>query len=83
MDYNEFYVMGLSALGAGIAMVSNFGPGFGQGIAAGQAAQAVGRNPGAVGDIRTTMLIGQAFAETSSLYGLIIAIILLIVQPFS
>ena len=83
MEYNQFFVLGMSALGAGIAMVANFGPGMGQGQAAGQAAQAVGRNPGAVGDIRTTMLLGQAFAETSSLYGLLVAIILLIVQPFA
>ena len=83
MEYNEYFVMGLSALGAGLAMLANIGPGLGQGQAAAQAAQAVGRNPGAVGDIRTTMLLGQAFSETASLYALVVAIILLIVQPFT
>ena len=83
MDYNQYFVLGMSALGAGLAMLGNIGPGLGQGHAAGQAALAVGRNPGAVGDVRTTMLLGQAFAETASLYGLVVAIILLIVQPFS
>ena len=57
------------------------GPGIGQGIAAGHGAAAVGRNPGAKGDIMSTMLLGQAVAETTGLYGLLIAMLLLFVQP--
>ena len=34
------------------------------------AASAVGRNPGAKSDITSTMLLGQAVAETTGLYGL-------------
>ena len=45
-----------SAIGAGLAMIAGIGPGIGQGIAAGYAASAVGRNPGAMGDITTSML---------------------------
>ena len=55
--------------------------GIGQGIAAGHAAAAVGRNPGAKGDIMSTMLLGQAVAETTGLYGLLIAMLLLFVKP--
>ena len=51
------------------------------GIAAGHAAAAVGRNPGAKGDIMSTMLLGQAVAETTGLYGLLIAMLLLFVKP--
>ena len=47
----------------------------------GHAAAAVGRNPGAKGDIMTTMLLGQAVAETTGLYGLLIAFLLLFVKP--
>ena len=54
---------------------------IGQGIAAGHAAAAVGRNPGAKGDIMSTMLLGQAVAETTGLYGLLIAMLLLFVKP--
>ena len=54
---------------------------IGQGIAAGHGAAAVGRNPGAKGDIMSTMLLGQAVAETTGLYGLLIAMLLLFVQP--
>ena len=58
------------------------GPGVGQGIAAGFGASAVGRNPGAKSDITSTMLLGQAVAETTGLYGLVVAIILMFVKPF-
>ena len=74
---NEGLILAMSALGAGIAMIAGIGPGVGQGIAAGHGAAAVGRNPGAKGDITSTMLLGQAVAETTGLYGLVIALILL------
>ena len=50
-------------------------------LAAGHAAAAVGRNPGAQGKIMSTMLLGQAVAETTGLYGLLIAMLLLFVRP--
>ena len=39
------FIKGMSAIGAGIAMIAGVGPGIGQGIAAGHGAAAVGRNP--------------------------------------
>ena len=51
-------------------------------IGAGIGAAAVGRNPGAKSDITSTMLLGQAVAETTGLYGFAVAIILMFVQPF-
>lgn len=78
---NEGLILACSAIGAGLAMIAGIGPGIGQGHAAGQAAAAVGRNPGAKGDITSTMLLGQAVAETTGLYGLAIAFILLFANP--
>lgn len=78
---NEGLILACSALGAGIAMIAGVGPGIGQGIAAGQGAAAVGRNPGAKGDIMSTMLLGQAVAETTGLYGLVIALLLMYANP--
>ena len=75
------FIFGCSAIGAGLAVIAGIGPGVGQGIAAGHAAAAVGRNPGAQGQIMSTMLLGQAVAETTGLYGLVIALLLLFVQP--
>lgn len=78
---NEGLVLACSAIGVGLAMIAGVGPGIGQGIAAGQGAAAVGRNPGAKGDIMSTMLLGQAVAETTGLYSLVIALILLFANP--
>lgn len=78
---NEGLILACSAVGAGIALIAGVGPGIGQGYAAGQAAAAVGRNPGAKSDITSTMLLGQAVAETTGLYGLAIAFILLFANP--
>ena len=78
---NEGLVLACSAIGVGLAMIAGVGPGIGQGIAAGHGAAAVGRNPGAKGDIMSTMLLGQAVAETTGLYGLLIAMLLLFVKP--
>ena len=71
-----------SAIGAGLAVIAGIGPGVGQGIAAGYGASALVRNPGARGEIMSTMLLGQAVAETTGLYGLVVAMILLFVNPF-
>ena len=79
---NEGLILACSAIGAGLAMIAGIGPGVGQGIAAGHGAAAVGRNPGAKGDITSTMLLGQAVAETTGLYGFAVAIILMFVKPF-
>ena len=78
---NEGLILACSAIGAGIAMIAGVGPGVGQGIAAGFGANAVGRNPGAKGNIMSTMLLGQAVAETTGLYGFAVAIIFLFANP--
>ena len=72
---NEALILACSAIGAGLAMIAGIGPGIGQG------ASAVGRNPGAKSDITSTMLLGQAVAETTGLYSLVIALILLFANP--
>ena len=78
---NEGLILACSAIGAGLAMIAGIGPGVGQGIAAGHGAAAVGRNPGAKSDVTSTMLLGQAVAETTGLYGLVVALLLLFVHP--
>lgn len=74
-------VLGCSAIGAGTAMIAGIGAGIGQGYAAGKAAEAVGRQPEARGTIMSTMLVGAAVAETTGIYGLVIAFLLLFANP--
>ncbi|MDR0949741.1 MAG: ATP synthase F0 subunit C [Lachnospiraceae bacterium] len=83
MEFNENFVLGCSAIGCGLALIAGIGPGVGQGIAAGHAAAAVGRNPGARSAITVTMLMGQAVAETTGLYGLAVAFLLMFLKPFT
>lgn len=74
-------VLGASALGAGVGMIAGFGPGIGQGYAAGQAVSAVARQPEAKGTIVSTMVLGCAVAESTGIYSLVIALILLFANP--
>lgn len=65
-------------LAAGVAIgVGAIGPGLGIGIAVYGAMQAIGRNPEAAGDIRTTLIIGAALAEAIAIYALLVAILIL------
>ena len=64
---SQAFVLAMSALGAGIAMLSAIGIGIGQGFAAGKAVEGVSRQPEASGEILKTMLVGQAVAESLNL----------------
>ena len=74
-------ILGCCALGAGTAMIAGIGPGIGEGNAVAKACEAIGRQPECKGDVTSTMLMGCAIAETTGLYALIIAILLIFVTP--
>ena len=74
-------ILGCCALGAGAAMIAGIGPGIGEGNAVASACEAIGRQPESKGQVTTTMLMGCAIAETTGLYALVIAILLIFVAP--
>ncbi len=74
-------ILGACALGAGCAMIAGIGPGIGEGNAVAKACEAIGRQPESKGAVTSTMLMGCAIAETTGLYALVIAILLLFVAP--
>lgn len=74
-------ILGACALGAGLAMIAGIGPGIGEGNAVAKACEAIGRQPECRGQVTTTMLMGCAVAETTGLYALVIAILLIFVAP--
>ena len=81
MEYNEFFVRGMALLSAGISMgIGALGPGIGEGIAASKACEAVGKNPEAIGDIRSIMVLGIALSETTGIYSLVISLILIFLK---
>ena len=69
---------GLKYIGAGLAVFTGFAAALGEGSVAAHAVDAIARQPEMAGNIRITMLIGQAVSETTGLYGLIIAILLVV-----
>ena len=75
-------VLAASAIGAGLAMIAGVGPGIGEGYAAGKACEAIGRQPEAKGPVTSTLILGCALAETTGIYGFIVALILMFVNPF-
>ena len=70
--------MGILAIGAGIAVLVGIGAGIGIGIATGKAVEAISRQPEASGKIQTSLLLGSALAEATAIYGLIVAILIMI-----
>lgn len=74
-------ILGCCALGAGMAMIAGIGPGIGEGNAVAKACEAIGRQPECKSDVTTTMLMGCAVAETTGLYALVIAILLIFLAP--
>ena len=74
-------ILGACALGAGLAMIAGIGPGIGEGNAVAKACEAIGRQPESKSNVTSTMLMGCAIAETTGLYALVIAILLIFVAP--
>ena len=67
-------------IGAGLAMgFGAIGPGVGEGFAAGKACEAIGRRPEEAGLLTRTMLVGQAVSESTGIYSLVVALLLLFV----
>jgi len=74
----------MALLGAGISMgFGGIGPGIGNGMAAEGAVRWVARNLSHAGELMRTMLVGQAVAESASIFALVIAILLLFLDTSS
>ena len=74
-------ILGCCALGAGCAMIAGIGPGIGEGNAVAKACEAIGRQPESKGSVTSNMIMGCAIAETTGIYALVIAILLIFVAP--
>jgi len=74
-------MLGLLGLGAGIGMIAGIGPGIGEGQAVAKACEAIGRQPESKSEVTSTLIMGCAIAETTGLYALIVAILLIFVAP--
>ncbi len=67
-------------LGAGLAMgLGAIGPGIGEGFAAGKACEGIARAPEHANLLTRTMLVGQAVSESTGIYALVVALLLIFV----
>lgn len=67
-------------LGAGISMgLGAIGAAIGEGMAAAKAVEGIARNPAEAGLITRTMLVGQAVTESTGIYALVVALVILFV----
>ncbi|MDF1593055.1 MAG: ATP synthase F0 subunit C [Desulfobacterales bacterium] len=65
-------------IGAGLSTgLAAIGSGYGGGLAAGASCEGIARQPQSVGTVITAMLVGQAVAQTASIFGLLISFILM------
>ena len=72
--------MGLIALGVALAIgLATIGPGIGQGLAAAKGLEGMARQPETADNLRINMILGCAIAETTGIYSLLIAFLILFV----
>jgi len=76
------WVTGGRYLAAGLAMgLGAIGAGVGEGYNAGEAINASARQPAVSGELARAMLVGQAIAETSGIFALVVAFLLMFRAP--
>ncbi|MDK2991141.1 MAG: F-type H+-transporting ATPase subunit c [Clostridiales bacterium] len=68
----------MTAIAAAIAALTGIGAGIGIGMATGKAVDAVARQPEAADAIFRNLLIGAALSEATAIYGLLTAILILV-----
>ena len=78
MDMAQAIAIMGKAIGAGIAMgFGAIGPGIGEGNAVTHALDGMARQPETTSTLRTNMILGCAIAETTGIYSLLIAFLIL------
>lgn len=76
MDVNAAKV-----LAAGLCMgLGAIGPAIGEGNAVGKALEGMARQPEMAGTLRTNMILGCAITETTGIYSLVIALLLMFMK---
>lgn len=66
------------ALGAGLCMgIGAIGPALGEGNAVSHALDGMARQPEAASNLRTNMILGCAITETTGIYSLVVALLIL------
>ena len=68
------------AIGAGLCMgIGAIGPALGEGNAVGKALDGMARQPEMANTLRTNMILGCAITESTGIYSLVVAMVLLFI----
>lgn len=71
-------VEGLKAIGAGLCMgIGAIGPAIGEGNAVAHALEGMARQPETSSTLRTNMILGCAITESTGIYSLVVALLIL------
>ncbi len=74
----EALMIAAKAIGAGLCMgIGAIGPAIGEGNAVGKALEGMARQPESAGQLQSTMILGCAITETTGIYSLVIALLIL------
>ena len=75
---NEFYVKAAAYIGAALVMgIGTIGPALGQGLIGSKACETMGKYPESADKVRTSMLIAVGMVESSAVFALLVAILLI------
>jgi F-type H+-transporting ATPase subunit c len=78
MDLANAIATAGQAIGAGLCMgIGAIGPAIGEGNAVSHALDGMARQPETAGNLRTNMILGCAITETTGIYSLLIAFLIL------
>ena len=81
MQHPLAFVLAVAHIAAVIALLNGVLTTMGQAKIAAAAIESIARQPEARGPIATNMFVGLAMAETSGIYGFVIAILILFARP--
>ena len=75
---NEAIMVAAKAIGAALCMgIGAIGPALGEGNAVAKALEGMARQPETAGTLRTNMILGCAITETTGIYSLVVALLIL------
>ena len=75
---NEYFVKAMAVLAAGLCMgIGSIAPALGEGNVVSHAIDGMARQPESAGTLRTNMILGCAITETTGIYSLVVALLLL------
>ena len=81
MEFGSALIEAAKVIGAGLCMgIGAIGPAIGEGNAVGKALEGMARQPEVAGNLRTNMILGCAITESTGIYSLVVALLLLFVK---